>query len=359
MAEFDLQGLRALCQNVLDCHPEATCFSVGEILPLQEGAVRVVLTGRADIFVKMKMEEALVRGLAEQARQVQVLFVADREDKQELGQANPMNPPSSETPLPRKRKQIPGIRAIFVVGSGKGGVGKSTIAANLACAVAQDGLKVGILDADIHGPSLALMFGVGDRPQVDANQRLIPHERFGLKVISMGSLGDPTAPILWRGPMAATALRQFLFQVVWGRLDALIIDLPPGTSDVHLTLFDEVAVDGAFVVSTPSIVAWTDTAKAIGLFQKTGIPLLGLVENMAYHDCSHCHHRDFLFGGQDQKETRTEKKMDVERLSLPIHPGLLSGAHDGRPGVIDDPLLALNFAPLVEAVKAVLGKIQV
>lgn len=358
MAGFDLNLLKTLCQNVLDGAPEAACFSLGEIIPLQEGVIRVLLIGRADIFVKMKVEERLVRGLADQAKQIQVIFVGDREGKHEPATPLGLDFQPLEAPANRRRKQIPGIQSLVVVGSGKGGVGKSTIAANLACALAQDGLRVGILDADIHGPSLALMFGLVDRPQVDANQRLIPHERFGLKVISMGALGDPGAPIMWRGPMAATALRQFLFQVVWGRLDTLIIDLPPGTSDVHLTLLDEVAVDGALVVSTPSLVAWTDTAKAIGLFQKTGIPLLGLVENMSYHDCSRCHHRDYLFGSQDLQHMRAEKLIEAERVSIPIHPGLLGGAHEGRPGVIDDPLLSAAFAPLVERVKAVLPKIQ-
>ncbi len=206
---------------------------------------------------------------------------------------------------------IPGVKKIIAVGSGKGGVGKSTVSSNLAIALSQQGYKVGLLDCDLYGPSVPLMFGVENhQPHADDQDRIIPIEAHGLKLMSMGFLLSDNSPVIVRGPLANRYTQQFLQQVAWGELDILIIDLPPGTGDIQLTLVQTVSLDGAVIVTTPQEVAMIDARKAVSMFAKVNVPILGLVENMAYFECDHGE-RYHLFGqGGAERE--------CERIKVPL-----------------------------------------
>ncbi|MFT7563546.1 MAG: ATP-binding protein involved in chromosome partitioning, partial [Bacteroidia bacterium] len=192
-------------------------------------------------------------------------------------------------------KPLDNIRNIIAVGSGKGGVGKSTTAVNLALALAHDGASVGILDADIYGPSIPRMMGVSGRPDVDG-KRIIPKQAYGLQLMSIGFLVEEDTPMIWRGPMVTSALQQLLGETNWGDLDYLVIDLPPGTGDIQLTLSQKVPVSGAVIVTTPQDIALLDARKAVQMFRKVGVPVLGVVENMSTHICSQCGFEESIFG---------------------------------------------------------------
>lgn len=202
---------------------------------------------------------------------------------------------------------IPGVRHVIAVGSGKGGVGKSTVSVNLALALADRGLRVGLLDADIYGPSLPRMLGAGEARPVARNDTLIPIAAQGIKVMSVGFLFGEGKALVWRGPILVTALRQMLFEVDWSPLDVLVVDLPPGTGDVQITLAQQVPVTGAVIVTTPQDIALLDARRAIDLFDQVDTPVLGLVENMSVHVCTNCGHHDPVFGeggGRAEAEAR-------------------------------------------------------
>jgi len=191
---------------------------------------------------------------------------------------------------------IPGVAHVIAVASGKGGVGKSTVAANLALALGSLGHRVGLMDADVYGPSIPLMLGLHERPQSTEDKRIIPLEKFGLKVISLGLFIDDRTPVIWRGPMINKLLTQFLREVDWGELDYLILDLPPGTGDAQLTITQQVPLTGGVIVTTPQDVALEDVKRGITMFQQVHAPVLGVIENMSYHICTGCGHRADLFG---------------------------------------------------------------
>ncbi len=193
------------------------------------------------------------------------------------------------------RTALKGVKNIVAVGSGKGGVGKSTIAVNIAASLAAQGAKVGLLDGDIYGPTMPIMLGI-EHPPRSVGNRMIPLDAAGLRFMSMGLLVKSDQPLIWRGPMAHRALQQCLFDVDWGELDYLIIDLPPGTGDVHLTLAQQVPLTGAVIVSTPQDVGLRISLKTLRMFQQTRVPILGIVENMSYYICTHCNSRDYIFG---------------------------------------------------------------
>jgi ATP-binding protein involved in chromosome partitioning len=194
------------------------------------------------------------------------------------------------------QKPIPGIKRVVAVGAGKGGVGKSTVSAQLALALAKGGQKVGLLDADIYGPSVPLIFGLGDaRPNLSADNKIDPITKHGIKLMSLGFLIDDGAAVIWRGPMLFKAIQQMLFDVFWGELDTLVVDLPPGTGDVQLTIAQKVPVNGAIIVSTPQDMALIDVKRCIDMFQKVKTPIIGVVENMAGLICGHCGKENQLF----------------------------------------------------------------
>ena len=232
---------------------------------------------------------------------------------------------------------VPSVKNVVLVGSGKGGVGKSTVSANVAVALANLGCKVGLLDADIYGPSMPLMMGLfGARPTSDDGKRVLPLSAFGVKVISIGFFVDPDQAMIWRGPMLHGALVQLLRDVQWGDLDYLILDLPPGTGDIQLTIAQQVSVSGAVVVTTPQDVALADAIKAKTMFDKVNIPVLGFVENMSGFICPNCHHETDIFskGGAEQ----AAGKLGVPFLGrVPINTAIRAGSDDGRPVVAADP----------------------
>lgn len=199
----------------------------------------------------------------------------------------------------QKEDILPDVRNTIAVASGKGGVGKSTIAVNLAVALAKDGARVGLIDADVYGPSAPLMFGVHERPKV-FNNKLHPIEKYGVKIMSIGFLVNPMDAVIWRGPMASGAVKQFMSDVHWGELDYLIFDLPPGTGDIQLTLVQTIPLTGAVIVTTPQDVALADAKKGLVMFNKVNLPVLGIIENMSYFICSHCGQRENIFdsGGE-------------------------------------------------------------
>jgi len=240
-----------------------------------------------------------------------------------------MHPPQMPGPQP-----LPGVRHVVAVGSGKGGVGKTTIAVNLAVALARMGSKVGLLDADIYGPNVPLMIGTSATPQLVGENRIVPLEQFGLKVLSVGFLNPGDKPLIWRGPMLHSILRQFLQQVEWGELDYLVIDLPPGTGDVAISLIQTVPVSGAIVVSTPSDVSLMDARKAIEMFRQVKVEVLGMVENMSYFICPHCHNEIDIFskGGGE----RTANQFGVPFLGrIELDPDIRKGGDTGRPVVLE------------------------
>jgi ATP-binding protein involved in chromosome partitioning len=229
------------------------------------------------------------------------------------------------TPTP-----LPGIGAIIAVGSGKGGVGKTTIAVNLAIALAKLGHKVGLLDADIYGPNVPLMMGASGQPRLVNENRIEPLEAYGVKLISVGLLNPGDKPLVWRGPMLHQMIRQFLQQVEWGTLDFLIVDLPPGTGDVVISLVQTVPITGAVVVTTPSDVSLQDGRKAIEMFRQVKVDILGLVENMGNFTCPHCHHEIDIFskGGGE----RTARQFGIDFLgTIELDPMIRKGGDSGHP----------------------------
>lgn len=224
---------------------------------------------------------------------------------------------------------IPGVSNLIAVGSGKGGVGKTTVSVNLAIALTKLGYKVGLLDADVYGPNVPLMMGTNQTPTA-IGERIQPLEKFGVKLMSMGFLSPGDKPLVWRGPMLHSVIQQFLRGVDWGELDYLVIDLPPGTGDVQLSLIQTAPVTGAVIVTTPSDVSLEDARKAVHMFEQVRVPLLGIVENMSYLQCPHCDERIDVFSTGGGKRTATE--MGVNFLgALPLDPVVRIGGDTGNP----------------------------
>lgn len=232
--------------------------------------------------------------------------------------------------------KIPGVRHILAVASGKGGVGKSTVAANLALALAQAGLRTGLCDCDIYGPSVAIMFGGNERPLADDENRILPISRYGVALMSMGFLLDDGSPAVLRGPMVTRYTQQFLRQVAWGDLDVLVLDLPPGTGDIQLTIVQTVALSGAIIVTTPQEVALIDARKATAMFAKTNVPVLGIIENMSYFLCPGDGKKYDIFGSGGGR--RESERLGVPLLGeIPIEPLVRESGDTGRPAVAAHP----------------------
>ena len=244
-----------------------------------------------------------------------------------------------------KGEPVPGIDSIIAISSGKGGVGKSTVTANLAIALAQMGCKVGVLDADIYGPSIPMMFDMeGARPlsvQVDGVSKMEPIENYGVRVLSIGFFTKPDQAVIWRGPMATKALKQLIFDAAWGNLDFLLIDLPPGTGDIHLSIVQSLPLDGAVIVSTPQSVALTDARKGISMFQQENInvPILGVIENMAYFTPTELpDHKYYIFGERGAEYMAADKKVPFLG-ALPLIQSIREAADVGRPAALQEDTL--------------------
>ncbi len=231
---------------------------------------------------------------------------------------------------------INGVRNVIAVASGKGGVGKSTTTVNLALALAAEGARVGILDADIYGPSQPMMMGIEGRPESADGKSMEPLENYGVQVMSIGFLVDADSPMIWRGPMATQALEQLLRQTNWNDLDYLLVDMPPGTGDIQLTLSQRVPLTGAVIVTTPQDIALLDARKGLKMFEKVGVPILGVVENMAVHVCEKCGHAEHIFGADGGKKMAAEYGVDYLG-ALPLNLSIRVQADAGRPTVVSDP----------------------
>ena len=231
---------------------------------------------------------------------------------------------------------LPGVKNIVAVASGKGGVGKSTTTVNLALALAAEGAKVGILDADIYGPSQPMMMGIEGRPESIDGKTMEPLENYGVKVISIGFLIDAEDAMIWRGPMATQALEQLLRQTNWGELDYLLVDMPPGTGDIQLTLSQRVPLTGAVIVTTPQDIALLDARKGLKMFEKVGVPILGIVENMAVYCCPNCGHTEHIFGADGGKHMAAQYETDYLG-ALPLNLSIRVQTDAGRPTVVSEP----------------------
>ena len=265
----------------------------------------------------------------------------------------PPGPPGAAPGGGDDRPLIPGIRAIVAIASGKGGVGKSTTTVNLALAMAADGLRIGVLDSDIYGPSMPRMMGISGRPNSPDGKLLQPMENYGVKCMSMGFLVEEDTPMIWRGPMVMSAIEQMLRDVDWGELDVLVVDLPPGTGDAQLTLAQRVPLTGAVIVSTPQDIALLDARKGLNMFRKVDVPVLGIIENMSYYICPECGHRAEIFShGGARREAET---LGMEFLGeLPLDIEIRETSDSGQPIVVSKPdsPLAATYREIARRVAA-------
>jgi ATP-binding protein involved in chromosome partitioning len=245
-------------------------------------------------------------------------------------------PPQSPTSPMAKQAEIPGIAAVIAVASGKGGVGKSTTALNLALGLRDLGLRVGLLDADIYGPSVPRLTGIREKPQLNDDKKMIPLQRFGLAIMSIGFLVEEDTAMIWRGPMVMSAITQMLRDVAWGTLDILVVDMPPGTGDAQLTLAQNVPLKGAVIVSTPQDLSLIDARRGLAMFRKVNVPVLGIVENMSYFQCPHCGTKSDIFGHGGARHEA--EKLGVPFLGeIPLHMSIRETSDSGNPVVHSEP----------------------
>ena len=245
-------------------------------------------------------------------------------------------PPQSPASPMSKQSEIPGIAAVIAVASGKGGVGKSTTALNLALGLRDLGLRVGLLDADIYGPSVPRLTGIREKPQLNDDKKMIPLQRFGLAIMSIGFLVEEDTAMIWRGPMVMSAITQMLRDVAWGTLDVLVVDMPPGTGDAQLTLAQNVPLKGAIIISTPQDLSLIDARRGLAMFKKVNVPVLGIVENMSYFQCPHCGTRSDIFGHGGARHEA--ERLGVPFLGeIPLHMSIRVSSDSGTPVVESEP----------------------
>ncbi|MCB2081669.1 MAG: Mrp/NBP35 family ATP-binding protein [Rickettsiales bacterium] len=324
MSQAIVQDIRKVLQNV--AYQDSNILDAGRVesITVEDGHAMFLLHGDAkaqDIWETLRAQcEAAVMQVKGISR-VSAILTAEYHEKP---QQNP------NVPTPPRPKPLPGVRHIIAVGSGKGGVGKSTIAAGLAVALAQTGKRVGLVDADIHGPSLTRLMGVHGKPSLSKEERLIPPEAHGVNVMSMGLLMDnDDTPIVWRGPMISKGLQQLMRGTEWGELDILVMDLPPGTGDIHLSIVQNFILSGVVIVTTPQEIALMDVRKAITMLEKVGVPILGLVENMSYLQHTSGVHIP-VFGQGGTKKLATEKGLPI-LATLPLDPEVAHHCDHGIP----------------------------
>lgn len=328
-------AILAELKKLIDPSSDQDIVSAGIVraLTVEDGAVRFVLEidpARAKMLEPLRAEaEARVRML-DGVKSVSALMTAHS------AKAPPPDLKPSRKAEPQGPQGVPGVARIVAIASGKGGVGKSTVSANLACALAAEGRRVGLLDADVYGPSQPRMLGVSGRPASPDGKTILPLRNHGVTMMSMGLMTNEGQAVVWRGPMLMGALQQMMNQVQWGALYVLLIDLPPGTGDVQLTLTQKFAVDGAIIVSTPQDVALLDARKGIDMFRQMKTPILGMIENMSTHICSNCGHEEHVFGhGGVAAEA---EKLGVPLLAeIPLHLDIRTTSDAGAPIVVSKP----------------------
>jgi ATP-binding protein involved in chromosome partitioning len=339
---------------------------------VSEGLVSEIVINKGKVYFAIQVDPARARELealrvaAEKAVSsvpgvdaVTVTLTADRSPAAardgngrgaEVPQSSPFTRPGAARDARHRPGGVPGVANIIAVASGKGGVGKSTVAVNLALALKEKGLRVGVLDADIYGPSMPRLLGLKGQPQQIAGNQLEPLQAYGLKVMSMGFLVDEETPMIWRGPMVMSALSQMLKDVAWGELDVLVVDMPPGTGDAQLTMAQQVPLAGAIIVSTPQDLALIDARKGLNMFRRVNVPVLGLVENMSTFICPHCGQRCDIFGHGGAKAEA--QRLGVPFLGeVPLTLAVRESSDEGRPIVASDP-----SSPAGEAFRGVAAK---
>ncbi len=299
-------------------------------LTIDEGVVRFVMeVDKPEPFMAAK-DEAEEKLSALGCSSVSIVMTAHSKS------TPPPDLKSGRKSEPAGPEKLPGVARIIAIASGKGGVGKSTVASNLACALAAEGRRVGMLDADVYGPSQPRMLGVSGRPQSPDGKLILPLRNYGVTMMSIGLMTNEDQAVVWRGPMLMGALQQMLSQVQWGALDVLIVDLPPGTGDVQMTLAQKTHLDGAIIVSTPQDVALLDARKGIDMFNQLGTPIIGMIENMSTHICSQCGHEEHVFGHGGVK--LEAEKLGVPLLAeIPLHLDIRMAADGGAPIVVSKP----------------------
>jgi ATP-binding protein involved in chromosome partitioning len=336
MSGLSEQQVLAALRQVIDPDKEKDVVTLGMISGVQLRAGHVGFTIEVEPERGPKLEP--LRKAAEKAVEalpgvlsVTAVLTAQRPQP---GRSAP--PPPGHGRAGTAKALVPGVRSIIAVASGKGGVGKSTVAANLALGLAAAGLRVGLLDADIYGPSMPRMLGISGRPETRDGKTLQPMTNHGIKCMSMGFLVPEDTPMIWRGPMVMSALQQMLRDVEWGELDVMVVDMPPGTGDAQLTMAQQVPLAGAVIVSTPQDIALLDARKGLNMFTRVDVPVLGIVENMSYFHCPHCGERSDIFGHGGAR--REAERLGVEFLGeVPLDILIRETSDDGRPIVASHP----------------------
>lgn len=340
MSTVTTEQIRTILQKVNYPGTDKDIVNGGSVtkIVVQESRITITLNlGQSGPEFKQQVKKAVEAELKSALPDHKILVL-------ETSPALSMSPPPGNTPPPRQappdpwagRRTIPGVKTIIAVASGKGGVGKSTVSTNLAIALSQEGLQVGLMDSDIYGPSIQIMMGVDEKPMVTPQQKLLPIEKFGIKMMSMGFLIDKDAPLIWRGPMVTKAVEQFLRDVDWGSLDTMVIDLPPGTGDTQLTLVQKTPLTGAVIVTTPQEVALLDARRGTRMFQKVETPVLGIIENMSYFKCPKCGETYYIFGKGGGSKAAHE--LGVPFLGeIPIDPKVTDSGDKGVPMVAKVP----------------------
>ena len=352
MAEVNQESILDCLRGVVDPARSKDIVSLGLVSGIVVDGTKVTLSITTDPGRAQEMEA--VRTRAENA----VLTIVGVETATVVLTAEsaaesppPQSRPKSRQPMAGAKAAVPGVGAIIAVASGKGGVGKSTVAVNLALGLLGLGQKVGILDADIYGPSLPRLLGLGAKPEKLDGRTMKPLEGHGLKVMSMGFLVDEGTPMIWRGPMVISALTQMLREVAWGALDILVVDMPPGTGDAQLTMAQQVPLAGTVIVSTPQDLALIDARKGLAMFRRVDVPVVGIVENMSTFTCPHCGERTDLFGHGGAREEAS--KLGVPFLGeVPLDIAIRRRSDDGLPVILAEPdgLPAMAFRDIAAAV---------
>ncbi|WP_027256341.1 Mrp/NBP35 family ATP-binding protein [Leisingera aquimarina] len=331
--ETVLEALKSIADPVSG--KDIISAGIARAVTVEGSTVRFVLEidpGKSEAYGPVRDQaDAAVAALAGVERVSAMLTAHSQKAPPDLKPRQPAQAQQQAAP-----QKVPGVARILAVASGKGGVGKSTVSANIACALAMQGRKVGLLDADVYGPSQPKMLGVSGRPASPDGKTILPLRNHGVTMMSMGLMTGEDQAVIWRGPMLMGALQQMLLQVQWGELDVLIVDLPPGTGDVQMTLAQKTHVDGSIVVSTPQDVALIDARKGIDMFRKMNVPVLGMIENMSTHICSNCGHEEHVFGhGGVAQEAN---KLNVPLLGeVPLHLDVRLAGDNGTPIVAAQP----------------------